>query len=87
MDSARPMDNLTYNNPISMPAFVVSELLSAAETCWADINAVASLADWVGTFHSDGVGEVAGAAIALDLQAWLIDGYYVIRGKARENPK
>lgn len=33
------------------------------------------------------MGEVAGAAVALDLQAWLIDGYYVSRGKVRENPK
>ena len=67
-----------------MSAFVICKLLSAAKTRGTDVDAVACLADGVCTFYADGMREVAGAAIALYLEAWLAHSYYVIRCKVRE---
>ena len=78
---------MAYHDPVSMTPFVVPELLPTTEAGRAYVDTIAILADWVGTYYSDGVCEVAGAAITRDLQARLIDGYYVIRGEVREKPK
>ncbi len=67
-----------------MPAFVIPKLLARAETGGADIYPIPALAGRVGAFYADGMGEVAGAGVALDLQAWLAHSCYVIKGKVRE---
>ena len=58
-----------------MPAFVVAKLLPFAKTCWTDVHPVADLADRVGTFDANRVGEVAGAGVAFDLEPGLAHSY------------
>ena len=57
-----------------MIALVLSKLLSRAKTRGTYVDAISRLAHWICTLDSDGVREVAVAAIALDLEARLING-------------
>ena len=52
---------------------MIPEFLAATEAIRADIDSVAGLANWVGTFDTDGMGEVGVAAVALDEEARLVD--------------
>lgn len=70
-----------------MISFMVGKLLATAKTGGTDVDAVSGLAHGVCTFYSDGVGKVAGAAVAFNLETGFVDGYYVIRGKMREKPQ
>lgn len=57
-----------YHYSIGVVTFVPAKFLSAAETGRTDVQAVAQLADGIGAFYSDGVGEIATTAVAFDLK-------------------
>lgn len=65
----------TYHDPISMATFVLPKLLPAAKACGTYVYTVPDLANRVGTFDSDGMSEVAGAAVTFDLQARFAHSY------------
>jgi hypothetical protein len=64
-----------YHYAIWMAASVPRELPAAAEAGGADVDAVAGLADGVRALYPDGVGEIAAAAVAFDLETGLGDGW------------
>lgn len=64
----------TYYDAIRMCPFVWAELLPCAETRGTYVDAISWLANRVGTLDADGMGEVALAPIALDLQTGLVHG-------------
>jgi hypothetical protein len=63
-----------YHNPIAMSPFVLAKLTPATEARRTNVNAISCFADRVCAFHSNGVGQIACARIALGLNAGLIDG-------------
>lgn len=77
----------TYHDSVRMTSFMVAKLFPTAKTRWTDVDAVPHLARRVCTFYAYGMREVAGAAVAFDLQARLAHSYYVIKSKKRENPE
>jgi hypothetical protein len=54
--------------------FVPPEFFSAAETGGTDVKAVAGFANGIRAFDSDGVGEIATAAVAFDLKTGFSHG-------------
>lgn len=69
------MISIAYHDTIWMIAFVFAKLLPCTKTCWTYVHSVARLTYGIRTFYSNRVGEVAGAAVALDLQARLVHSY------------
>ena len=68
------MHSGTYHDAVGMVTFVVFEFFSGTKTRWTEIHAIPVFAHWVCTFYADGMGEVARAAVAVELQTRLIYG-------------
>ena len=72
----------SHHDAIRVIASVPRKFLSVAETGGTDVDTVAGLADGICAFDSDGVGEIAAAAVALDLETRLRHGWW--RASAEE---
>ena len=68
------MHSGTYHDAVGMVTFVVFEFFSGTKTRWTEVHAIPVFANWVCTFYADGMGKVARAAVAVELQTRLIYG-------------
>ena len=68
------MHSGTYHDAVGMVTFVVFEFFAGTKTRWTEVHAIPVFAHWVCTFYADGMGKVARAAVAVELQTRLVYG-------------
>ena len=69
---------MAYHDAVRVRLLVLGELLAGTKTRRTNIDTIPWLAYWVRTFHAYRVGELAIAAVALYLQAWLVHGCVIV---------